>query len=249
MYAFTENFVLPISHDEVVHGKGSLLRKDAGRRVAALRQCRAFLAYMWAHPGKKLLFMGSEIGNPWEWNNDGAVPWDLLQYDVHSKLQLFVKELNRLYRSEPALFEVDFHHSGFEWVDFHDVDNSMIAFLRRAEDGSFLLFCCNFTPVPREKYRFGVPDEGFYEEILNTDSELFGGSNMGNGGTCLVGADPEPWPAIQCVGHVASPGGGCVQTARLIFLAPRTTGAIRLTTEHGAQESYDIHFCAESSLR
>ena len=129
-------------------------------------------------------------GNPWEWNNDGAVPWDLLQYDVHSKLQLFVKELNRLYRSEPALFEVDFHHSGFEWVDFHDADNSVIAFLRRAEDGSFVLFCCNFTPVPREKYRFGVADAGFYQEILNSDSELFGGSNMGNGG--LVSTEPIP---------------------------------------------------------
>ncbi len=190
LYAFTENFVLPISHDEVVHGKGSLLGKMPGDEWQRFANCRAFLAYMWAHPGKKLLFMGSDIGNPWEWNNDGAVPWDLLQYDVHSKLQLFVKELNRLYQSEPALFEVDFHHSGFEWVDFHDADNSVIAFLRRAEDGSFVLFCCNFTPVPREKYRFGVADAGFYQEILNSDSELFGGSNMGNGG--LVSTEPIP---------------------------------------------------------
>jgi 1,4-alpha-glucan branching enzyme len=190
LYAFTENFVLPISHDEVVHGKLSLLGKMPGDEWQRFANCRAFLAYMWAHPGKKLLFMGSDVGNPWEWNNDGAVPWDLLQYDVHSKLQLFVKELNRLYQSEPALFEIDFHHSGFEWVDFHDADNSVIAFLRRAEDGSFVLFCCNFTPVPREKYRFGVPDEGFYQEILNSDSEMFGGSNMGNGG--LVSSVPIP---------------------------------------------------------
>jgi 1,4-alpha-glucan branching enzyme len=190
LYAFTENFVLPISHDEVVHGKGSLLGKMPGDEWQRFANCRAFLAYMWAHPGKKLLFMGSDVGNPWEWNNDGAVPWDLLQYDVHSKLQLFVKELNRLYQSEPALFEIDFHHSGFEWVDFHDADNSVIAFLRRAEDGSFVLFCCNFTPVPRMKYRFGVSDEGFYQEILNSDSEMFGGSNMGNGG--LVSTEPIP---------------------------------------------------------
>jgi 1,4-alpha-glucan branching enzyme len=190
LYAFTENFVLPISHDEVVHGKGSLLGKMPGDEWQRFANCRAFLAYMWAHPGKKLLFMGSDIGNPWEWNNDGAVPWDLLQYDIHSKLQVFVKELNRLYRSEPALFEIDFHHTGFEWVDFHDADNSVIAFLRRADDGSFILFCCNFTPVPREKYRFGVPDEGFYQEILNSDSEMFGGSNMGNGG--LVSTEPIP---------------------------------------------------------
>jgi 1,4-alpha-glucan branching enzyme len=191
LYAFTENFVLPISHDEVVHGKGSLLGKMPGDEWQRFANVRAFLAYMWAHPGKKLLFMGSDIGTPWEWNNDGAVPWDLLQYDVHKKLQVFVKELNRLYRSEPALFEVDFHHSGFEWVDFHDADNSIIAFLRRGENGAFVLFCCNFTPVPREKYCFGVPEEGFYEEILNSDSELFGGSNMGNAGLVSTQAVPS----------------------------------------------------------
>jgi 1,4-alpha-glucan branching enzyme len=188
MYAFTENFVLPISHDEVVHGKGSLLGRMPGDEWQRFANIRAFLGYMWAHPGKKLLFMGCDIGNPWEWNNDGAVPWDLLQYEPHSKLQLLVRELNRLYASEPALHEVDFHYSGFEWVDFHDADHSIIAFLRRAEDGRFVLVCCNFTPVPRPKYRFGVPEEGFYDEILNTDSELFGGSNMGNGG--LVASEP-----------------------------------------------------------
>jgi 1,4-alpha-glucan branching enzyme len=191
LYAFTENFVLPISHDEVVHGKGSLLGKMPGDEWQRFANARVFLAYMWAHPGKKLLFMGSEIGNPWEWNHDSALPWDLLQYDVHKKLQTFVRELNRLYRSELALYEVDFHYTGFEWVDFHDADNSTISFIRRAEDPSeFVLFCCNFTPVPREMYRLGVPEEGFYQEILNSDSEFFGGSNMGNGG--MVSSDPEP---------------------------------------------------------
>jgi 1,4-alpha-glucan branching enzyme len=114
----------------------------------------------------------------------------LLQYDVHKKLQLFVRELNRLYRSEPALFEIDFHYSGFEWVDFHDAENSVMAFLRRGENGAFILFCCNFTPVPRERYRFGVPEAGLYHEILNSDSEMFGGSNMGNGG--IVSSQPIP---------------------------------------------------------
>jgi 1,4-alpha-glucan branching enzyme len=190
LYAFTENFVLPISHDEVVHGKGSLLGKMPGDEWQRFANARSFLAYMWAHPGKKLLFMGSEIGQPWEWSHNGSVPWDLLQYDYHRKLQSLVRELNALYKREPAMYEVDFHYSGFEWVDFHDADNSIIAFLRRAENGSAILFCCNFTPVPREGYRFGVPDEGFYEEILNTDSEAFGGGNIGNGG--LVTSDPSP---------------------------------------------------------
>jgi 1,4-alpha-glucan branching enzyme len=196
LYAFTENFVLPISHDEVVHGKRSLLGKMPGDEWQRFANARAFLAYMWTHPGKKLLFMGSDIGNPWEWNNDGAVPWDLLQYELHKKLQFFVKELNRVYRSEPALSKVDYHHSGFEWVDFHDADNSIIAFIRRGENGGFVLICCNFTPVPRLKYRFGVPEQGFYEEFLNSDSELFGGSNMGNGG--VVSTQPVPSHGRPC---------------------------------------------------
>jgi 1,4-alpha-glucan branching enzyme len=146
---------------------------------------------MWAHPGKKLLFMGCDIGQPWEWSHSGGVCWDLLIYENHGKLQTLVRELNRLYCSQPSLHEVDFHYSGFEWIDFHDGDNSIISFLRRAENGSdFLLFCCNFTPVPRENYRFGVPEPGVYDEILNTDSELFGGSNMGNGG--IVVSDMQP---------------------------------------------------------
>jgi 1,4-alpha-glucan branching enzyme len=144
---------------------------------------------MFGHPGKKLLFMGSEIGQYEEWNYAGSLPWDLLQYDYHRKLQTLARELNRLYRAEPAMHEVDFHWSGFEWVDFHDVDHSIIAFLRRAENpDDFLLFCCNFTPVPHPGYRFGVPATGFYSEIFNTDADMFGGSNMGNGS----GVSSEP---------------------------------------------------------
>jgi 1,4-alpha-glucan branching enzyme len=191
LYAFTENFVLPISHDEVVHGKGSFLNKMPGDEWRRFANARAFLTYMYAHPGKKLLFMGSEVGQYEEWNANGSVRWELLQFEPHRRLQLLAQELNRFYRDQPALYEVDFHYSGFEWVDFHDVENSVIAFIRRAQDpADFLLFCCNFTPVTREKYEFGVPEEGFYEEVLNTDAERFGGSNMGNGG--LVSSRPVP---------------------------------------------------------
>jgi 1,4-alpha-glucan branching enzyme len=191
VYAFSENFVLPVSHDEVVYGKRSLLGKMPGDEWRQFANVRAFLAYMWAHPGKKLLFMGQEIGQRDEWNHDGSIPWEILEFDYHRKLQSMVRELNRIYRASPALYEVDFHYSGFEWVDFHDGESSVIAFLRKAEDPKdFLLFCCNFTPVPRQGYEFGVPEAGFYEEILNTDSELFGGSNIGNGG--MVSSRPIP---------------------------------------------------------
>jgi 1,4-alpha-glucan branching enzyme len=191
LYAFHENYVLPISHDEVVHGKGSLLSKMPGDEWRQFANVRALLAYMWGHPGKKLLFMGQEIGQREEWNYNTGIRWELLEFDFHRKLQGLVRELNRMYRAHPALFQVDFHYSGFEWVDFHDAETSVIAFLRRAADpGDFLLFCCNFTPVSRRGYEFGVPDPGFYEEILNTDSEQFGGSNLGNAG----GVSSRPVP-------------------------------------------------------
>jgi len=189
LYAFSENFVLPISHDEVVHGKRSLLDKMPGDEWQRFANARAFLAYMYAHPGKKLLFMGQEVGQYEEWNCEVGTRWELLNFDYHRKLQQLVRELNRLYRSEPALYEVDFHPAGFEWIDIHDVDSSVISLVRRAEDPSdFLVFVANFTPVPRYGYRLGVPEEGFYEEILNTDSEIFGGSNMGNGGMAVTEA-------------------------------------------------------------
>jgi len=181
LYAFSENFVLPISHDEVVHGKQSLLNKMPGDEWKQFANVRAFLAYMWTHPGKKLLFMGQEIGQREEWNHNAGVRWELLEFDPHRKLQAMMRELNRFYRESPALYQIDFHYTGFEWIDFHDVEHSVIAFLRRAEDPrDFLLICCNFTPVPHPGYEFGVPEEGFYEEVLNTDAEAFGGSGMGN---------------------------------------------------------------------
>jgi len=183
MYAFSENFVLPISHDEIVYGKRSLLSKMPGDEWQKFANVRAFLAYMYGHPGKKLLFMGNDIGDYNEWDHNASVPWRLLQFPMHAGLQLFVRELNRLYREEPALHQVDFEYSGFDWIDFSDVEKSIISFVRRAEmPGDDVIFACNFTPVPRTQYRIGVPEDGFYQEILNSDAAMFGGSNMGNAG-------------------------------------------------------------------
>ncbi len=183
LYAFTENFMLPISHDEVVHGKASLIGKMPGDEWQRFANLRAFLGYMWTHPGKKLLFMGSELGQYEEWNWQGSLRWDLLQYPLHRGALEWVKELNRFYSHEPALYEVDFHWGGFEWIDFHDVDNSVISFVRRAKDrGNYVVVVCNFTPLVRHHYHVGVPEPGAYLEVLNSDSELYGGSGVRNAG-------------------------------------------------------------------
>jgi 1,4-alpha-glucan branching enzyme len=192
LYAFTENFVLPISHDEVVYGKRSVLSKMPGDEWQRFANLRAFLAYMYAHPGKKLLFMGTDIADYNEWNHDASLPWEVLQYPLHAGVQTLVRELNRIYRSEPALYQVDFDYSGFEWIDISDIENSVISFLRRGSAaGESIIFACNFTPVPREKYTIGVPHSGFYREILNTDSALFGGTNMGNSGGLMAKEQPS----------------------------------------------------------
>jgi 1,4-alpha-glucan branching enzyme len=192
LYAFSENFVLPVSHDEVVHMKRSLVSKMPGDEWRRFANVRAFLSYMFGHPGKKLLFMGSEIGQTEEWNHDKSLPWHLLQWPVHSKLQTFVKELNWLYRRERAMYEVDDSFTGFEWIDFHDAESSIISFARFAKDREdFLVFACNFTPVPRRGYRIGVPGVGFYSEIFNSDAEMFGGSNVGNAGGAMAEAIPD----------------------------------------------------------
>jgi 1,4-alpha-glucan branching enzyme len=179
--------VLPISHDEVVHGKRSLISKMPGDEWQRFANARAFLAYMYAHPGKKLLFMGSEIGQYEEWNHNSSVRWELLNFNCHRQLQTAVRELNRFYRREPALYEVDFNYTGFDWIDFRDVENSIISFLRWSEGRKdFIVFACNFTPVPRSGYRIGVPVAGQYAEVFNTDAAMFGGSNLGNGGSRLI---------------------------------------------------------------
>jgi len=192
LYAFTENFLLPVSHDEVVHGKSSLVSKMPGDEWQRFANARAFLAYMFAHPGKKLMFMGTEFGQTFEWNHTTDLPWWLLQYPVHSTLQTLVKELNELYRREPALYEVDYEYAGFEWIDIHDAESSVISFARFARNrDDMIVFACNFTPVPRMGYRLGVPKPGLYREILNTDAEMFGGSNMGNAGAAMAEEIPH----------------------------------------------------------
>ncbi len=187
LYAFTENFVLPVSHDEVVHLKRALVSKMPGDEWQRFANTRAFLAYMFGHPGKKLLFMGCDIGQTEEWNNEAGLPWHLLQWPIHHKLQTMVKEINWLYRREPALYQVDDNYAGFEWIDFRDAETSVISFLRFAKDREdFLVFVCNFTPVVRYGYCIGVPRTGRYREILNTDADMFGGSNVGNGGSAIA---------------------------------------------------------------
>jgi 1,4-alpha-glucan branching enzyme len=183
LYAFTENFILVLSHDEVVYGKRSLLDKMPGDFQQKFANLRLLYSYMFAQPGKKLLFMGGEIGQWWEWNANTSLDWHLLQHEPHRKLQAFVKDLNGLYKKEAPLHEVDFYHEGFEWIDFADYERSVVSFIRRAKDKEdFLVFVFNFTPVRRYNYRVGVPKWGFYREIMNSDSEIYGGSNTGNQG-------------------------------------------------------------------
>jgi 1,4-alpha-glucan branching enzyme len=192
IYAFTENFILPLSHDEVVHGKGSLLGKMPGDRWQQFANLRSLYAYMWAHPGKKLLFMGGELAQDAEWNHDASLDWHLLQWGEHAGVQSLVRDLNRIYRDEPALYEVDFEPHGFRWLDANDVERNIIAFVRLGADGERALACiCNLSPVPREHYRVGLPHGGRWREALNTDSEHYGGSNVGNYGG--VETEPSPW--------------------------------------------------------
>ncbi|MBV8072037.1 MAG: 1,4-alpha-glucan branching protein GlgB [Acidobacteriaceae bacterium] len=192
IYAFTENFVLPVSHDEVVYGKRALLDKMPGDEWQRFANARAFLSYMYGHPGKKLLFMGSEIGQTAEWNSEGQVEWWLLDFEIHRRLQRFCAALNTLYTSEPAMYEIDFQGSGFEWVDFHDSDNSIISFVRRARRrDDYLVFVCNFTPAPHTNYRVGFPEPGLHREVFNSDAEMFGGSNMGNAGAVFATNKPS----------------------------------------------------------
>jgi 1,4-alpha-glucan branching enzyme len=189
LYAFTENFVLPLSHDEVVHGKGSLLGRMPGDDWQKFANARLLLGYMNMQPGKKLLFMGGEVGQWHEWNHDESVDWHLLQYAPHQGLQRWVRDLNTAYRGEPALHQLDCEPGGFEWIDCNDADTGVFSFLRRARaHDDVLLIACNFTPVPRYKYLVGVPWGGYWTEILNSDAALYGGSDLGNAG----GAEAAP---------------------------------------------------------
>jgi 1,4-alpha-glucan branching enzyme len=180
MYAWSENFVLPLSHDEVVHLKRSLLGKMSGDRWQQFANLRLLLCYQWTFPGKKLLFMGGEFGDPWEWNFRAELPWWLLQHAEHAGVQRLVRDLNRLYAGAAALHAFEFESQGFQWLDCSDREQSVLSYLRRAGD-EWLVVVLNFTPVPREPYRIGVPAPGRYQVILNTDSGWYGGSNTGSG--------------------------------------------------------------------
>lgn len=182
-YAFNENFVLPLSHDEVVYGKGSLIRKMPGDDWQKFANLRLLFGYMWAHPGKQLLFMGGEFGQWNEWDHESSLQWHLNESPSHGGVQRWVKDLNAFYRSEPALFQRDFDANGFEWLDFHDWENSVIAFLRRGADpNDQVVVVCNMTPVVRDNYTVGVDVGGWWQEVLNSDADVYGGSGIGNGG-------------------------------------------------------------------
>ena len=188
-YAFSENFVLPLSHDEVVHGKGSLIGKMPGDEWQQFANLRLLYGYMWGHPGKKLLFMGGEFGQKREWQHSEGLEWHVLQYPLHAGMQRWVQDLNRFYRSEPALYEQDFSPAGFEWIDCSDTEASVIAFLRKGSRPEHLvLIVCNFTPVVRDNYRIGVPQGGYWRECLNSDAAHYGGSGQGN----LGGVEAAP---------------------------------------------------------
>ncbi|HZZ89590.1 MAG TPA: alpha amylase C-terminal domain-containing protein, partial [Caulobacteraceae bacterium] len=189
IYAFSERFVLPLSHDEVVYGKGSLLARMPGDRWRKFANLRAYLAFMWTHPGKKLLFMGGEIGQPEEWSHDGEIRWDLLADADHAAVQRLVGDLNGLYRAEPALHASDADPDGFRWVVGDDRANSVFAYLRRAPGAADLLVVCNLTPVVRRDYRIGV-SAAEWRLVLNTDGVTYAGSGVSPGD--VVRADPEP---------------------------------------------------------
>jgi 1,4-alpha-glucan branching enzyme len=199
VYAFSENFVLPLSHDEVVHGKGSLLSKMPGDRWQKFANLRVLYGYMWAHPGKKLLFMGGELGQEAEWSEERSLDWHLLEQADHAGVQALVRDLNRVYRSRPALWEVDFEPSGFQWLEPNDASNNVLAFARVSADGSDVVVCvCNLSPVPRDGYRLGMPRAGRWVEALNTDSTYYGGSDLGNLGGIEaeeVGWHDQPYSA------------------------------------------------------
>ena len=198
LYAWNENFILPFSHDEVVHGKGSMMTKAPGDEWQKAATLRTLYSYMYAHPGKKLLFMGSEFGQWNEWDHDESLDWHLLERPIHAGLQRFVEDLNRFYQSTPALYEVDFEAAGFDWIDCHDHESSIISLIRRAKNhDDWLVAVFNWTPIVRRDYRVGVPAAGYYKELFNTDAWYYGGGNVGNEG----GIQTEPIPAH---GHAQS---------------------------------------------
>jgi 1,4-alpha-glucan branching enzyme len=207
-YAFHENFVLPLSHDEVVHGKGSLIRRMPGDDWQQFANLRLLFSFMWGHPGKKLLFMGGEFGQRREWTHEQSLEWHVLQYPLHAGVQQWVADLNRLYVAEPALHARDFSNDGFQWISRADWEQSVIAFMRKAERAAPVVIVCNFTPVPRLNYRLGVPGPGHWRELLNSDAPMYGGSGLGNLGG--VNAEAIPFDGQQHSISVSVPPLGAV---------------------------------------
>ena len=204
VYAWSENFLLPLSHDEVVHGKGSILARMPGDDWRKFANLRALYGYQWAHPGKQLLFMGSEWGQRAEWDADQSLDWFLLEQPLHRGMQHLVRDLNRVYRHEPALFERDFDPSGFRWIDASNADANVIAFVRYSAARDRHLVCvCNLSPVPRFGYRLGLPDAGAYREVLNSDSQFYGGSNLGSLG--LIQSEGRTWHGLPCSAAITLP--------------------------------------------
>ena len=196
MYAWSENFVLPLSHDEVVHGKGSLINKMPGDQWQRFANLRTLYAYMWAHPGKKLLFMGGEFGQHREWDHDQSLDWHLEDHPYHSGLSKLIGDLNRVYKETPALWELDNSPDGFRWIDANDADNNVISFYRTDASGEHFLVCiCNLSPVPRDGFRVGLPKGARFTEVVNTDAEPYGGTNVGNMGSVL--AEAKPWHGLE----------------------------------------------------
>jgi 1,4-alpha-glucan branching enzyme len=209
VYAFSENFILPLSHDEVVHGKGALVDKMPGDRWQKLANLRALYGYMWAHPGKQLLFMGSELAQEREWNHDASLDWHLLERPEHAGVQSLVRDLNHAYRAEPALWELDGEPAGFRWLEANDADANALVFARLGRGEERVLICaCNFSPVPRPGYRIGLPRGGGWREILNTDDPRYGGSGVGNHGG--IAAEEQPWHHQPFSAEVALPPLGVI---------------------------------------
>jgi 1,4-alpha-glucan branching enzyme len=190
-YAFTENFMLPFSHDEVVYGKQSILNKMPGDEWQKFANLRLLYGYMFTHPGTKLLFMGSEFGQSSEWNFENSLDWHLLQYDYHSGIKKVITDLNQLYKSHPALYEKQFNGEGFEWINYSDHQNAVLSYIRKGnKQEEDLIIVCNLTPVIRENYRIGIPQRGKLKEIFNSDSKHYGGSGVGNSGTLKIESSP-----------------------------------------------------------
>jgi 1,4-alpha-glucan branching enzyme len=182
LYAYDEKFVLPISHDEVVHGKGSMLAKMPGDHWQKLANLRTYYAFMWAHPGKKLLFMGQEFAQPSEWSEARELDWWILDQPPHRSMQQLISDLNRVYQETPALWQLDHEHAGFQWIDGGNADQNILSFVRFDQEGNSVAAVVNFSPVPHHNFRLALPREGFWQELLNTDAEVYGGSGVGNFG-------------------------------------------------------------------